>query len=395
MVERILVIDDSQDSRILMAIMLKMAGYEVQEAADGFVGLKYVDTVPPPDLILLDVMMPGMDGYEVCRTLKADPRTRDIPVIFLSALGQSRDKIRGLEAGGADYITKPFDRGEVLARVRTHLKLSGLNREIMAANRELQEKQQRLEEDLRAAAGIQQSLLPRRPPMSTALEIAWRYLPSEAIGGDIFNIIPLGESLMAFYMMDVSGHGVPAAMVTVSVYQFLYPRTPHTSEVPGTLSMPQEVMAVLDREYPFERFDKYFTMFYGVFDLEGGFLTYSSAGHPPPLMLREGRPCELLTKGGPIIGLGGMLPFEEETVPIAPGDRLIVYTDGMSDLRNLRGELYGEKRFYRLLETLKSGQIEVMMEGIADEIDTFLEGSKPPDDITLLGIVYRGGANED
>jgi len=153
-------------------------------------------------------------------------------------------------------------------------------------------------------------------------------------------------------------------------------------------------MAVLDREYPFERFDKYFTMFYGVFDLEGGFLTYSSAGHPPPLMLREGRPCELLTKGGPIIGLGGMLPFEEETVPIAPGDRLIVYTDGMSDLRNLRGELYGEKRFYRLLETLKSGQIEVMMEGIADEIDTFLEGSKPPDDITLLGIVYRGGANE-
>ncbi|HOF05811.1 MAG TPA: SpoIIE family protein phosphatase [Syntrophales bacterium] len=392
--ERILIIDDSEDSRNLMKMMLGKAGYEVSEAADGPAGLAMLAAAPLPDLVLLDIMMPGMDGYEVCAALKDNIQTRDIPVVFLSALGESRDKIRGLEIGGADYITKPFDRGETLARVRTHLKISLLTREVLAANRELREKQRRLDEDLRAAAGIQQSLLPHRLPALPACELAWRYIPSETIGGDIFNVFSIDEERLAFYMLDVSGHGVPAALVTVSVSQFLQPHHDRDEKGREFFAAPREVLAALDREYPLERFDKFFTMVYGVISLREGLLTYSSAGHPPPVLIGSGRPCELLVRGGPIIGLGGILPFEEGTVVLSPGDKLVVYTDGVSDCRRTPGEVYGEERFYRFLAAVKDRPVGVMMEKIVGEIDSFLAGQSPQDDITLLGIEYRGGGNE-
>lgn len=390
MAERILVIDDSDDSRELIGRFLDRAGYEVTAATDGQDGLTKAFATDP-DLILLDIMMPGMDGYEVCETLKKEARTRDIPVIFLSALGESRDKIRGLEIGGADYITKPFDRGEALARVRSHLKIRRLTKEVMAANRELVEKQQRLDEDLQAAAGIQQSLLPKLLPTTTAFDMAWKYIPSEAIGGDIFNVFPLDGERLAFYMLDVSGHGVPSALVTVSVSQSLQPLSGRIIKNKNTFASPGEVLTALDQEYPIERFDKYFTMVYGILDAGEGVLTYSSAGHPPPVLLHEEAPYGLLDKGGPIIGLGGSVPFEEETVSLTEGDKVILYTDGVSECQDAQGAFYGEQRFYQLLENLKKKPIAVMMEEIVKDIGAFLSGLQPQDDITLLGIEYRGG----
>jgi sigma-B regulation protein RsbU (phosphoserine phosphatase) len=390
MAERVLVIDDSDDSRELIGRYLERAGYEVLAAMDGQGGLAKAYAADP-DLILLDIMMPGMDGYEVCETLKKGARTRDIPVIFLSGLGESRDKIRGLEIGGADYITKPFDRGEAL--VRTHLKISRLTKEVMTANRELVEKQQRLDEDLQAAAGIQQSLLPKLLPTTAAFDMAWKYIPSEAIGGDIFNVFPLdgdGERL-AFYMLDVSGHGVPSALVTVSVSQSLQPLSGWIIKNKNNIASPGEVLTALDREYPLERFDKYFTMVYGILDAGKGVLTYSGAGHPPPVHLHERSPYDLLDKGGPIIGLGGRVPFEEEAVSLTVGDKVIIYTDGISECQDAQGSFYGEQRFYQLLETMKKKPIAVMMEEIVKDIGTFLSGVKPQDDITILGIEYRGG----
>ncbi len=390
MTERILVVDDSPDSRALMGHILKRAGYEVLEAEDGAEGLQQSFTASP-DLILLDIVMPGMDGFEVCSLLKSDGRTRDIPVIFLSALMESRDKIRGLEVGGADYITKPFDRGEALARVRTHLKISRLTREVMAANRELRIKQQNLDEDLQAAAGIQQSLLPRQLPASPFLDMAWKYIPSQVIGGDIFNVFNLEGRGLAFYMLDVSGHGVPAALVTVSVSQSLQPQGGWIAQKGIHCTSPGEVLHALDREYPLERFDKYFTIVYGFLAPEQGLLTYSSAGHPPPVLLHARRPYELLEQGGPIIGLGGVEPFEEETVTLTPGDKLIVYTDGIAECRNGHGAFFGENRYYELLERLKGLPLADLLGGATAAINEFLEGGQPQDDITLLGIEYRGG----
>jgi sigma-B regulation protein RsbU (phosphoserine phosphatase) len=255
-------------------------------------------------------MMPKKDGYQVCEELKRNDRSAHIPIIFLSAKSQVEDKIRGLDLGGADYVTKPFDRGEVLARVRTQLNIAWLTKEIMNANKELLRKQKRLDEDLEAAAGIQQSLLPQESPDMKNVAVAWRFMPCESIGGDIFNVVQLDETHLAIYMLDVSGHGVPSALVTVSVSQMLQThrglllkksiKPPPYYEIRS----PAEVLNLLDQEYPIERFNKYFTISYLILDLKEGLIRYSNAAHPSPILLHMDGTLELLAEGGTIIGMG-------------------------------------------------------------------------------------------
>ena len=386
--EAILVVDDDKTNRKLLSAILRKAGYQVTEAVDGQDAIeKAFDT--PLDLVLLDIMMPKMDGYEACKVLKKDPRTQDIPVIFLSAKSETRDKIVGLESGGADYVTKPFDKGEVLARVKSQLRIRSLTREVL-------EKQRHLDNDLKVAAGIQRSLLPSEVPGKSNLEFAWKFQPCESIGGDIFNLFPLDDAHYALYMLDVSGHGVPSALITVSVSQMLQP---HTNTLikrdtnqgsQNEIVAPVDVLRELDREYPIERFDKYFTFIYMLIDIRRGALRYSNAGHPPPLLIRTDGTLEKLEKGGPMIGLGGVLPFEEGELTIRTGDRIILYTDGVLEYEKALGEFYGEERFQRAVTGEAGLSIDALLDHIMEDMMAFGQQAKPKDDITLLGIEYRG-----
>lgn len=389
MVETILVVDDDKTNRSLLSIILKKEGYRVIEAEDGQDAIeKGLDT--PMDLVLLDIMMPNMDGYEACRRMKEDPRTQDIPVIFLSAKTETRDKIMGLETGGADYVTKPFDKGEVLARVKSQLRIRSLTREVI-------EKQKHLDNDLKVAAGIQQSLLPgREVPEKSNLKWAWRFKPCEEIGGDIFNILRLDETHYAVYMLDVSGHGVASALVTVSASQMLQP---HTNTLikriinAGSgyeIIAPVDVVKRLDHEYPMERFDKYFTLVYLLIDTEKGLLRYCNAGHQPSLLLRTDGVIEKLEKGGPMIGLNGVLPFEEEEIALDPGDRIILYTDGVIEYEKTDLNFYGEERFQIAIKKSAELSIDALVDAIMEDLMTFGEGAPPRDDITLLAIEYKG-----
>jgi sigma-B regulation protein RsbU (phosphoserine phosphatase) len=395
MPEKILIVDDSRDNRMLLQRILGKAGYETLEAADGEEAFeRTVEALP--DLVLLDIVMPRRDGFEVCSLLKKDSRTAGIPVIFLSALDESRDKIKGLEMGGADYITKPFNRGEVLARIQTQLNISRLTRELISANRDLTKKQKRLDEDLKAAAQIQQSLLPKSMPELESFEFAWKFLPSETIGGDIFDVFSLDEDHLGVYMLDVSGHGVPAALVAVSVSQILNTHRnvilkKKTDSAPYyTLSSPAEVLVELDREYPLERFEKYFTIVYAVIRISDGRMVYSSAGHPPPVLMRRDGSRQLLEAGGAIIGLGGWLPFEEGEAFLEPGDQLVFYTDGIMDHRNDLGEFYGMERFQQKLGGLSPSPVINLMNGVAADLEAFGGGTTFQDDVSILGIEYRG-----
>ncbi|MDX9822977.1 MAG: response regulator, partial [Syntrophales bacterium] len=303
--ERILVVDDDADMRKLMSAILRREGYDVAEAAGGDEALGRGPELAP-DLVLLDVVMPGLDGFAVCEQLKGDARTADVPVIFLSGRGEVKDEIRGLQVGAADYVTKPFDRGELLARVGNQLKIRRLTREVIEANRELREKQRRLDEDLRAAAAVQMELLPQKMPSLEGVKLAWRFEPSQVIGGDIFNVFRADDRTLGLYMVDVSGHGVPAALLTASISQALRLNGDIVIGEDGggkrSPRSPKEVLERLDREYPLERFDRYFTIVYALLDTKKGALVYSSAGHPPPLLIRAGRRIQRLDKGGTIIG---------------------------------------------------------------------------------------------
>jgi phosphoserine phosphatase RsbU/P len=392
---KICIVDDNLVNRKLLTAILREEGYALVEAEDG---VEAIDVVfkELPDLILLDVMMPKKDGFQVCEELKRDARSEHIPIIFLSAKAQAEDKIRGLELGGADYIAKPFDRGEVLARVRTQLNLARLTRELMEANEELLQKQRRLNEDLDAAAGIQQSLLPHDDPEMENVAVAWRFMPCESIGGDIFNVIRLDEKHWSVYMLDVSGHGVPSALVTVSVSQILHPdrglivKKSNRPHVRFEIREPAEVLRLLDREYPLERFNRYFTISYLIIDVKAGLIRYSNAAHPPPILLRRDGAIESLDKGGTIIGMGGVLPFEEGKTQMQPGDKLVVYTDGILEYENKEGLLYGQERFHDVLHHLRDEPIAAVVGGVIDDLMDYGKQNPPRDDVTLLGISFAG-----
>jgi len=394
MPEKIFIVDDNMVNRKLLAAILKKEGYELLEAVDGGEAVKFA-LEEQPDLILLDIMMPVKDGYQVCREIKADSRTSSIPIIFLSAKTQVEDKIKGLDLGGSDYVTKPFDRGEVLSRVRSHLKIASLSKEVLEANRELLAKQRRLNEDLVAAGGIQRSLLPQKPPRMDIIDVAWRFMPCESIGGDIFNVVRLDEDHWVLYMLDVSGHGVPAALVAVSVSQILQPHQglllKESIKPPPFYKVvsPADVLSKLDQEYPMERFGRYFTISYNLLNVRNGSIRYSNAAHPPPMLLHENGAMELLDKGGTIIGMGGILPFEEGEIFAQKGDKLFIFTDGIAEYENRDGEVYGEERFQQELTRLRNEPISVVIDGVMDSLMKFGDDNKPQDDITLLGIDFK------
>jgi len=266
------------------------------------------------------------------------------------------------------------------------------------ANARLIEKQRKLDEDLQAAAGIQQCLLPQKrekQPKVENLDIDWKFTPSETIGGDIFNVIRLDEDHLGFYMIDVSGHGVPPALVTFSISQTLQPHMGYTiRKKPGfspdyEIVSPGEVLKALDAEYPWERFEKFLTIIYLIIDIRKGQLVYSNAAHPPPILLHADGTFELLEKGGTIIGLDGILPFEEEHKAVSAGDKILLYTDGVFEFTDNKGEFFGEERFHALVKSLHGLAIGRILDEIVLAIERFAQGAKLDDDVSLLGIELK------
>ena len=402
----ILIVDDNDINRMLLSRMLAKKGFRLLEASNGKEAIKMA-MEELPDLILLDIMMPEMDGYEVCERLRENAETADTPVIFLSAKSETDDKIKGLEAGAVDYITKPFSMGEVYARVKAQLKIRTLTQSLKKSNEslkralaELEKKQERIEDDLKAAAIIQRSLLPESPPKLDTVNFAWEFRPSHKIGGDIFNLFFVDDHHLGIYVLDVSGHGVPSAMVAVTVSQLLRPPSgisessilkkripspPYYKIIP-----PSEVLATLDITYPIERFEKFFTMTYLLFDYQNGKISYSSAAHPFPVIVRQNGELEFLDKGGSIIGLGTGNGFEEGTARLEPGDRLFLYTDGILEYRNADRLFFGEERFYSILTDSRNLSLDQALTEVIKSLEAFDSELVPQDDITILGIEFTG-----
>lgn len=269
-------------------------------------------------------------------------------------------------------------------------------------NQELTRKQDRLELDLIAAAEIQKSLLPSNLNFGEILDVAWRFQPCDKIGGDIFNIIQLDDDHWAFYIIDVAGHGVPAAMVAVTVYQYLLRQSGNLIKPPANstegpqIRPPALVLKFLDQEYPFDRFNNFFTMNYVILNVKTGILVSSSAGHPPPLILRADGSLVLLKKGGRPIGTIDLrmstdepIVYEEEQAQIGVEDKLLFYTDGVYEYQNDRGEFYGNERYHERIKALKDQPIGELIDATFEALMAFGNNTAPKDDISLLGIQLK------
>jgi sigma-B regulation protein RsbU (phosphoserine phosphatase) len=390
--DKVLVVDDTLLNRRILQELLRRNQIEAVCASSGAEALELM-VMERPDLVLLDVMMPEMDGFEVCRRLKADCDTASVPVIFLSALGEVDDRVRGLSEGAEDYVAKPFENAEVLARVRAHLRLRRLTRELEARNRELLEKQLRLEEDLRAAADIQRALIPKRRDAVPGVRLGWMFEPCATIGGDIFCATRLDETRVAFYLLDVSGHGVPPAMLSMMVAQSLAAGSDlvahRAAHQPVSVASPAAVLAGLDRDFPLGRFDRYFTICYLVLDLASGRLSHSSAGHPSPILVRADGSTQMLDEGGTVVGLGDGV-YAEGDLELAAGDRVYLYSDGITEHEHREHGLFGPDRLVSVLARRADAGVEDVCRGLRGALHEFGEGRAPVDDLTLFAVEYLG-----
>ena len=254
---------------------------------------------------------------------------------------------------------------------------------------ELQAKQNQIDRDLRAAAGIQRSLLPQYLPGNGAVKMAWHFEPCRLIGGDIFSINYPNENLIDLYILDVCGHGVSAALVAVSVSQFLHSEG-NISERQSKRHSPSSILDSLERAFPFERFDTYFTMLYMTIDLSRGTVLYGSAGHPPPLLLRSNGQLEVLDLHGPAIGFGRDNTFSHEEKGLRRGDKVVLYTDGILEAHNPEGEMYGKHRLYEALRGCENLSAKETTGRIYREIRNFAATAEFDDDVSILVLDFIG-----
>jgi len=384
-VPRALVIDDDGVNRKILSMMLQGAGFAVTTAGSALEGLQAADAFVP-DVILLDVEMPDHDGYWACLRFKENDATAAIPILFISAREGVEDKVRAFANGGADFITKPFRKEEVLARVQAHVRIRQLMLRLSVLNDELSEKQRQIDEDLAAAAEVQRRLLVPPTAVFTGLDVASFYEPSALIGGDVFNVAGLPDGRVAIYIIDVSGHGIAAALLTFAVCQELNSASSLLHKVPGI--SPAAVAAELDRHFPIELYEKYFTFALAILDPRTGSLEYTVGGHPPPLLQKASGELHRLDDGGPAAGLGLGQAFTSTTLMLNPGDRLVFYTDGVCDQPGLESN-FGLPRLESAVQSSAQTNVTQLVANLIQDLRHFRTGTGWSDDVAVCAVEFR------
>jgi sigma-B regulation protein RsbU (phosphoserine phosphatase) len=394
MPDKILLVRKNNPTADRLHRMLRNSGYFILHAADPGGTVRMLGE--RPDLLLFDTEMVDDFRPDQWTPMVMRCRNHPLPCLLFSSNGRNPVPVKPLAPWVTDTLLHPIDGHEVRYKIANQLTIHKLRYERDLAQKLLLTKQQELEEYRRSAARIQRALLPEHLPALKNLECAWSFMPCEKIGGDLFNVTPLIDDTLLIYLLDVSGHGVSAAMVTVSVHQSLSPTGSKWLKTQASLDnrcaclSPAEILGQLDREYPFERFGKFFTMTCLLLHTPSGCLRFSSAGHPPPVLIRADGSYELLSRGGPIIGTGANLPFEEGELTLGEGDRVFLYSDGIIEHTDPDGDMFGPRRLYGKLQQQKKRRLSVACDKTVEALHDF--GQKTPfkDDVTLLGIEYRG-----
>jgi sigma-B regulation protein RsbU (phosphoserine phosphatase) len=396
----ILVVDDTEANRRMLQRRLRRQGFVVEVAADGETALGMLNA-RTFDAVLLDVMMPGISGLDVLRRVRQRRDPTDLPVIMATAKDQSADIVEALEAGANDYVTKPLDFPVVLARLRTHLSLKRLvdhirrlEQGLEQRNRDLQFANEKLRADLEAAGKVQAALLPAANLRAPGYQFRWLFHPSDALGGDILNVFRLDDKHVGLYVLDVSGHGVAAALLSVTVSHFLSPRPDPSSLLWRSrdgngkfdLETPARVAQRLNHRFPYDAIaTHFFTLVYGVLDLQTHELRYVSAGHPNLIHIPLGQSARVLEAAGYPIGIMEE-EYAEYTLQLGPGDRLFAFSDGIMEALNANVEAFGQVRVMETLENARNYSIDLSMEVLSQRVEQWAGTEKRKDDQSILAM---------
>ena len=456
--EFVLIAEDSRVQAAVLSTKLRDVGYEVATAENGEIALEMIRQRQPM-LVISDIEMPKMNGYELCDAVKRDAGLRSIPFILLSTLSDPQDIIKGLHCGADNYVTKPYDPDFLISRVGSLLEtsiaddgdaadeqqldvtlggtrysvkagrqqvlnllvstfenaveknnelvrtneeltvaqeqLARWNRKLEDMNSQLESANSRMSRDLEAAARVQQSLLPTSAPKTSLATFAWEYLPCDELAGDFLNFFALDEQHVAVFVVDVSGHGVASSLLSVTIGRLLTPQVSASSllvqQQLGTdelrIVSPAEVARELNRRFPMEeQNDLFFTMLYGVLDLDALSFRYVSAGHDPVVHVPRGERPSLVEGDGMPIGWMDDAEYEDCLIELRPGDRLYLYSDGVPEAMN---EGLDQFTMQQMLEIIELGQTQTLDKSVSlllKSVERWCVKNGPKDDVSILGL---------
>jgi sigma-B regulation protein RsbU (phosphoserine phosphatase) len=369
---RVLVVDDVKANVDVLVQALRNE-HKLSVALDGQSALRSVEK-NPPDLVLLDIVMPGIDGYEVCRRLRATPATHDIPVMFLSSLEEVRNKTLGFEVGGNDYLTKPFEILEVKVRVRSLLKAKAYSdavKEKMAA-------------ELAIARDIQLGILPADVAACVAgtnLDVCASLEPAREVGGDLYEVLRLDDDRLLVAVGDVSGKGIPAALFMAVTTTLLRTMARQYRQPDEIVLHVNDALAVQNPRGMFV------TLLCMVVEHATGIVTCANAGHPAPVLLRPGTvPCPALGSTAMVSGIVAGTEVGSETITLQPGDTLVLYTDGVTEAFNAEHAMFEEARLLGCLSDAAGRTAAGTVSAVLEAVRRHAADCPQSDDLTVVAV---------
>ncbi|MEK7764245.1 MAG: SpoIIE family protein phosphatase [Nitrospirota bacterium] len=389
----ILLIEDELVTRTSMAARLVRLGYRVVEAENGLVGLE-VARRERPDLLIVDWMMPEMDGPTFCEAVRHDPLLKSSQLLLMTSQDKPAQIAEGLARGADDFLSKSASKHEIVARVQAGLRASRLVRELETTAGELessmqllQRKQEETEADLKVAASFIHSQLPPPGNPVQGISLAWEYQPSLLLGGDLFGVMAIDEDYLGLYILDASGHGVAAALRSVSLMTFL--RADNVLQLLGSYD-PEKVLNEANRRFPLSADGEYFTLWVGQLHLPTGSLTYATAGHSGALLSSVQSPSRWLTHSSFPLGFDPSAQFAADRIVLKSADRLFLLSDGIYEVPSSSGELWGRERFQAVIEVGRQMSLSAAIASSFSAARGWQQAQQFSDDAAVVGLEMIG-----
>ena len=395
---KVLVIDDAPDVRIYVRALLRKWGYEPVLASNGADGLARMRE-GGIRLVICDWMMDGMSGPEVCAAIRSEDFGHYVYLMLLTGRTEDTDLVFGLDAGADDFVGKPFDAQVLRARLQVGVRILGLEERLAEQNRVLQQHHDdlgqayaQIQNDLAAAARIQLESLPISDADIAPLRAGWLFLPASKISGDSFHFFPVSEELIGFYHLDVAGHGIPAALLSTSLSRSLVPHTGVAISA-GHYLEPADFLATLNSELcsPDGEVTSYATVVYGVLNKHTGDGRLALAGHPKPMILHPNGEIEHLQSGGLPVGMFETVEYNSQAFHLGLGDRLVTYSDGITDCFDAEGAAFDLDHVQDLLIRNRAHSASRIADELRQAVTEWRSGEEFEDDISVL-IIERPAA---
>jgi sigma-B regulation protein RsbU (phosphoserine phosphatase) len=397
---KILVIANAPELKNLILETLSQRGHELMFVDDEKEAWRLIVKGKGIRIVIADLIIPGMDGIELCKKIRKANFPYYIYIMLMSSKNHKLEMINGIKEGADDILTKPFDPDELQIRVLAAERIVRLEEDLIEKNKKLQMANDILRGNLVSGQEAQKSLLPSAFPDISNMEFAASFIPSAYGSGDIYNIFRLDEKNVGLYNIDVSGHGVSAALFSVCLNQRLSQGPQCFGLVKGPLNdppyyyinSPVKVVTLLDEEDMLGKYGRYFTMIYAVVNVETGSVSFYRAGHNLPLLIRNNKKSHYITGGGPPVGLGIALKTDEEqNIKLEAGDQLIFFSDGINDAYSPKGsKRYGLERAKRILTEHYPESLDRSFDRLIHDVKEFLGQDGFSDDISIIGFKWLG-----